>query len=81
MYFGNAKRYQDLCEEVAAYSRREAVELFYRKFLFENYFPEYHDTLGSNIYDFEGNIIAYEDENVIKYDGGYFYAELNDLKK
>ena len=74
-YSGNAKMYQDLNYEVKAYTMRDAVELFYRKFLFENYFPEYAETLGSNIYDCNGNIISYEDECVIKYDGGYFYAE------
>jgi hypothetical protein len=39
MYFGNAKRYQDLNYEIAAFTKREAVERFYAKMLNVNYFP------------------------------------------
>ena len=77
MYFGNAKRYQDLCEEVAAYSKRHAVEKFYSLFLDENYFPDNPNIeFGGYIFDCDKNLIAYPGGESIKHDGGYFYAEL-----
>ena len=75
MYFGNAKRYQDLCEEVAAYSKRHAVEQVYSKMHDENYFPEYDFSMGGLVRDCDGNVIAYPGGETIEYDGGYFYAE------
>jgi hypothetical protein len=76
MYFGNAKRYQDLCEEVAAYSKREAVEKFYEKMLNENYFPEVDFFWGGLVRDWYGNVIADVHDETLAHDGGYFYAEL-----
>jgi hypothetical protein len=76
MYFGNAKRYQDLCEEVAAYSKRHAVEKFYEKMLNQNYFPEDEFTYGGLVKDCDGNVIADASDETIEYDGGHFYAEL-----
>ena len=74
MYFGNAKMWQDLCEEVAAYSKRDAVEYLYRKMFNEDYFPE--DPFGRGlIRDCDGNVIADANDETIEYDGGYFYAE------
>lgn len=75
MYFGNAKRYQDLCEEVAAYSKRQAVEYVYAKMCDENYFPVNPFYLGGLIRDCDGNVIAEPGSETIEYDGGYFYAE------
>jgi hypothetical protein len=75
MYFGNAKRYKDLCEEVVAYSKREAVEKFYQKMLNSNYFPEDEFTWGGLVKDCDGNVIADANDESIEYDGGYFYAE------
>ena len=75
MYFGNAKRYQDLLEEVVAYSKREAVEKFYQKMLNSNYFPEDEFTWGGLVKDCDGNVIADANDESIEYDGGYFYAE------
>lgn len=75
MYFGNAKRYQDLCEEIAAYSKREAVERIYSKILDENYFPQDGRGRYNLIEDCDGNVIANENSETIEYDGGYFYAE------
>lgn len=75
MYFGNAKRYQDLCEEIAAYSKREAVERIYSKILDENYFPQDGRGWYNIIEDCDGNVIANENSETIEYDGGYFYAE------
>jgi len=77
MYFGNAKRYQDLCEEVAAYSERHAVEQVYSKLQNENYFPEDDFSMGGFVKDCDGNVIADPGDESIIYDGGYFYAELN----
>ena len=76
MYFGNAKMYQDLCEEVAAYSKRNAVEKFYEKMLNENYFPEDQFSWGGLVKDCDENVIAIPGSESIEYDGGYFYAEL-----
>jgi len=76
MYFGNAKRYQDLCEEVAAYSKRHAVEQVYLKMLNQNYFPEDEFTWGGLVYDCDRNVIAAANDETIEYDGGHFYAEL-----
>lgn len=75
MYFGNAKIYQDLCEEVAAYSKRHAVEKVYSKMLNENYFPEEDFTWGGLVKDCDGNVIADAHDQTIEHDGGYFYAE------
>jgi hypothetical protein len=75
MYFGNAKIYQDLCEEVAAYSKRHAVEQVYSKMLNENYFPGDEFLWGGYVLDRDGNVIADANDESIEYDGGYFYAE------
>jgi hypothetical protein len=75
MYHGNAKRYQALCEEIAAYSKRHAVEMVYSKMLNENYFPEDEFTWGGLVRDCDRNIIADPHDETIEYDGGYFYAE------
>jgi hypothetical protein len=76
MYFGNAKRYQDLCEEVAAYSERHAVEQVYSKLQNENYFHEDVFLWGGLVKDCYGNVIADAYDDTIEYDGGHFYAEL-----
>jgi hypothetical protein len=76
MYFGNAKIYQDLCEEVAAYSKRHAVEKVYAKMRNEDYFPDDFFLWGGIVKDCDGNVIAYSGSETIEYDGGYFYAEL-----
>jgi hypothetical protein len=76
MYFGNAKRYQDLCEEVAAYSKRHAVEQVYSKMRNEDYFPEDEFMWGGYVFDCDKNLIAYPGGEGIEYDGGYFYAEI-----
>jgi hypothetical protein len=75
MYTGNAKRYQALCEEVAAYSKRHAVENVYAKMRNEDYFPEDEFTWGGLIRDCDGNVIADAHDETIEYDGGYFFAE------
>ena len=75
MYFGNAKMWQDLCEEIAAYSKREAVEYLYSKMFDEDYFPENPGIYGGLIRDCDGNVIAEPGSESIEYDGGYFYAE------
>jgi hypothetical protein len=76
MYFGNATIYQDLCEEVAAYSKRHAVEKVYSKMRNEDYFPEDEFTWGGLVKDCDGNVIAIPGGESIEHDGGYFYAEL-----
>jgi hypothetical protein len=76
MYFGNATIYQDLCEEVAAYSKRHAVEQVYSKLRNEDYFPEDMFSWGGLVRDCDGNVIAEVGSESIEYDGGYFYAEL-----
>jgi hypothetical protein len=76
MYHGNAKRYQHLCEEVTAYSKRHAVELVYSKMRNEDYFPDDEFIWGGLVRDCDGNVIADFNNETIKYDGGYFYAEL-----
>jgi hypothetical protein len=75
MYFGNAKRYQDLCQEITAFSKREAVERFYAAMLNENYFPVDEFSWGGLVYDCDGNVIADANDESIEYDGGHFYAE------
>ena len=76
MYFGNAKRYQDLNYEIEAFTKREAVEKFYATILDENYFPvDPFGYLGGVIKDCDGNVIAEQGSETIEYDGGYFYAE------
>jgi hypothetical protein len=76
MYFGNAKIYQDLCEEVAAYSKRHAVEKVYSKMRNEDYFPQEDFLWEGLVKDCDGNVIAEVGSESIEYDGGYFYAEL-----
>ena len=76
MYFGNAKRYQDLNYEIEAFTKREAVEKFYATMLDENYFPENPNIeFGGYVFDCDKNLIAYPGGEDIRYDGGYFYAE------
>jgi len=76
MYFGDATIFQDLCEEVSAYSKRRAVEKVYSKMLNENYFPEEDFTWGGLVKDCDGNVIADAHDETIEHDGGHFYAEL-----
>ncbi len=76
MYHGNAKRYQDLCEEVTAFSKRHAVEKVYKKMRNEDYFPNNFLLWGGLVKDCDGNVIADVNDETIEYDGGYFYAEL-----
>jgi hypothetical protein len=75
MYSGNARIFKDLNQEIAAFSRREAVESFYASRLNENYFPEDEFSWGGLVKDCDGNIIADANDDTIEYDGGYFYAE------
>ena len=75
MYFGNAKRYQDLNYFIKAYTKRHAVEMFYEKMRNEDYFPEDEFTWGGLIRDCDGNVIADANDETIEYDGGHFYAE------
>ena len=75
MYFGNAKMWHDLCEEIAAYSKREAVEYLSSKMFDEDYFPENPGVYGGYVFDSDKNLIAYPGGEDIRYDGGYFYAE------
>lgn len=76
MYFGNAKRYQDLNYEIEAFTKREAVEKFYATMLDKNYYPvDSFGYLGGVIKDCDGNVIADANDETIEYDGGYFYAE------
>jgi hypothetical protein len=74
-YFGNATKYQDLHQTIAAYSKREAVEKFYEAMQNENYFPEDEFVYGGRVRDCDGNVIAEAGSESIEYDGGYFYAE------
>ena len=75
MYFGNAKKYQDLNYEIKAFTKRLAVEMFYEKMRNEDYFPEDEFTYGGIVRDCDGNVIADHTDETIEYDGGYFYAE------
>ena len=75
MYFGNAKRYQDLNYEIEAFTKREAVEKFYERMRGEDYFPEDEFVYGGLVRDCDGNVIAEAGSESIEYDGGYFYAE------
>lgn len=75
MYFGNAKRYQELNYEIEAFTKREAVEKFYAQMLDENYFPVDEFDWGHIVKDMDGNIIARPGDETIEYDGGHFYAE------
>lgn len=75
MYIGKAKRYHDLNEEIAAYSKRHAVEKIYSKMRNEDYFPEDDLLWGGIVRDCDGNIIADKNDEMIGYDGGYFFAE------
>ena len=76
MYFGNAKRYQDLNYEIEAFTKREAVEKFYEKMRGEDYFPEDEFVYGGRVRDCDGNVIAEAGSESIEYDGGYFYAKM-----
>ena len=75
-YFGNATKYQDLHQTIAAHSKREAVERFYAQMLNEDYFPEDEFTYGGLIRDCDGNVIAEPGSESIEYDGGHFYAKM-----
>jgi hypothetical protein len=74
-YFGNATKYQDLHQTIAAHSKREAVERFYAQMLNVNYFPVDEFNWGHIVKDMDGNIIATPKDETIEYDGGHFYAE------
>lgn len=74
-YTGNAKRFQGICEQIEAFTKREAVEKYYANVLNDNYFPEDPFNINAGmIYDCDGNLIADENDETIDYDGGYFYA-------
>lgn len=75
MYIGNAKRYHDLNYEIEAFTKREAVEKFYEKMRNEDYFPEDEFIYGGIVRDCEGEVIAEQGDEMIAYDGGYFFAE------
>lgn len=75
MYIGNAKRYHDLNQEIAAFTKREAVEKFYEKMRNDDYYPVDEFSYGDIVKDYMGNIIAQAGSESIKYDGGHFYAE------
>jgi hypothetical protein len=75
MYFGNAKRLQNLNYEIEAFTKREAVEKVYCKMCNADYFPEDEFVYGGLIRDCDGNVIAEPGSESIEYDGGYFYAE------
>lgn len=75
MYFGNAKRYQDINYEIEAFTKREAVERFYEKIRNDDYYPVDEFSYGDIVKDYMGNIIAEPGDEMIAYDGGYFYAE------
>lgn len=75
MYFGNAKRYHDLHQPIAAHSKREAVERYYAQMLNDDYFPEDDLNYGGIVRDCDGNVIANHGDKSIEYDGGNFYAE------
>lgn len=75
MYIGNAKRYHDLNQEIAAFTKREAVERFYEKIRNDDYYPVDEFSYGDIVKDYMGNIIAQAGSESIKYDGGHFYAE------
>lgn len=69
-YTGNATRFQGFSTSVRANSKRESVEKVYAKYLDANYFP---DDSG-RIFDCDNNLIALSNDDIISYDGGYFYA-------
>lgn len=75
MYIGNAKRYHDLNYEIEAFTKREAVEKFYEKMRGEDYFPEDEFIYGGIVRDCDGEVIAEKGDEMIAYDGGYFFAE------
>ena len=75
IYFGNAKRYQDLNYEIEAFTKREAGEKFYERMRGEDYFHEDDFVYGGLVRDCDGNVIAEAGSESIEYDGGYFYAE------
>jgi hypothetical protein len=75
-YFGNATKYQDLHQTIAAYSKREAVEKYYEKMFYEDYFPENLGVYGGYVFDCDGNVIAEPGSESIEYDGGHFYAKM-----
>ena len=76
MYFGNAKRYQDLNYEIEAFTKREAVEKFYERMRSEDYFPEDEFVYGGRVRDCDCNVIAEAGSESIEYDGGHFYAKM-----
>lgn len=73
-YTGNATRYRNFEMKVNANSEREAVEDVYGQIMSDNFFPQ----RDGSIKDCDGHTIAYADDDVIEYDGGYFSAELED---
>jgi len=71
-YNGNSSRFKGRTEEVRANSEKEAVHKFYEKFLEYNYFLQD----DGSVKDCNGITIAEPNDNYIKFDGGYFEAEL-----
>lgn len=70
-YIGNSMKYKGFRTTLTATSKRGAVEKFYESYLNYNYFPQEDGTIK----DCDGDIIAYPDENEIRFDGGYFTAD------
>ena len=73
-YSGNSSRFKDFSFEVLSSSRRKAVEIAYQKIMDDNFFPKEDGTIE----DCDGYIIAEKNDDLIKYDGGFFSAELID---
>jgi len=72
LYNGNSTRFNNFEYEIDANSEREAVEKVFQVYLDDNYFPQN----DGSIKDCDGDILAEANDNVINYDGGYFYAEV-----
>jgi hypothetical protein len=71
-YTGNSKRFKGGSWEVYANTAREAVITFYCDYLHENCFFGDDDRL----FNMDGEVICDFDCDRVKYDGGYFVAEL-----
>lgn len=70
-YVGNSTRFIKFKREVLAESERQAVENVFGTYMPDNYFPQDDGTIK----DCDGYTIADKDDQTIKYDGGYFFAE------
>lgn len=70
-YQGNSTRFKNFEANIRAETERDAVEKIYSFLMDSNYFPQE----DGSVKDCDGEIIASPTDNVINYDGGYFYAE------